>query len=88
AFGLFAQRWSYFTYTWHTERDTFDKLVFDDLESNATLTAMLVYLADQESEMIPRDRVEVLPPSRFGPRQRTWPECRDAMRTWGDYRNR
>jgi len=88
AFGLFAHRWSYFTYTWHTERDTFDKLVFDDLESNATLTAMLVYLADQESEMIPRARVEVLPPSRFGPRQRTWPECRDAMRTWGDYRNR
>ena len=35
AFGLFATRWNYFTYTWHTELDTFDKVVFDDLMNNA-----------------------------------------------------
>jgi hypothetical protein len=88
AFGLFATRWNYFTYTWHTELDTFDKVVFDDLMNNATLTAMLVYLADQESVKMSRDQVEVLPPSRFGRQQRTWPECRDAMRTWEAYRSR
>jgi hypothetical protein len=88
AFTLSSQRWGYFTYTWHTERDTFDKLVFDDLRNNATLAAMLVYLAAEDPEMIPRDRREVLPVSRRTGEQMTWPECGDAQRDWEDYRNR
>ena len=59
AFGLGALPWDYGNYTWHTNRDTYDKLVFDDLKSNATLTAMLVYLAADDSTLIKRDRVDL-----------------------------
>lgn len=54
AFGLGALGWDYNNYTWHTDRDTFDKIVFDDLKSNATLTAMLAYLASEDPTMIMR----------------------------------
>jgi hypothetical protein len=47
-FGLGALNWDYSTITWHTDRDTYDKVVFDDLKSNATLTAMLAYLASED----------------------------------------
>jgi carboxypeptidase Q len=47
-FGLGALGWDYGTITWHTDRDTYDKVVFDDLKSNATLTAMLAYLASED----------------------------------------
>jgi len=59
AFGLGALPWDYGNYTWHTNRDTYDKIVFDDLKSNATLTAMLVYLASEDPAMIARDRVDL-----------------------------
>jgi hypothetical protein len=59
AFGLGALPWDYGNYTWHTDRDTYDKIVFDDLRSNATLTAMLVYLASEDPTMITRERVDL-----------------------------
>jgi len=85
AFSLGALGWSYGTYTWHTNRDTYDKIVFDDLRYNATLTAMLVYLASEDPERVPRDRRTALP-ERNG-RPTTWPVCR-APRTWEAYRGR
>ncbi len=60
AFGLGALGWDYGSYTWHTDRDTYDKVVFDDLKSNATLTAMLVYLASEDPTMITRERVDLV----------------------------
>ncbi len=87
AFGLGSLNWDYSRYTWHTQRDTFDKLVFDDLRNNATLTAMLAYLASEEPERIPRDR-RVLPVSTRTGEQMTWPECGEPMRTWEGYRGR
>jgi Zn-dependent M28 family amino/carboxypeptidase len=54
AFGLGALSWDYNNYTWHTDRDTFDKLVFDDLKGNATLVATLAYLASEDPTMITR----------------------------------
>ena len=45
AFSLSSLNWSYGTYTWHTNRDTYDKIVFDDLRSNAILVAILAYMA-------------------------------------------
>ena len=53
------ERWDYGTVTWHTERDTYDKVVFDDLKCNATLTAMLAYLASEDPTRIPLDRVDL-----------------------------
>jgi carboxypeptidase Q len=40
--------WDNNTYTWHTNRDTFDKLSFDDIERNATLIALLAYEASED----------------------------------------
>ncbi len=85
SFFLFALDWSYFGYTWHTNRDTFDKVVIDDLKNNATLFAMLAYLAAEDPERVPRDR-RVLPVNPRTGEQRTWPTCRDGRRSWEAFR--
>ena len=56
SFGMGAVNWNYGTYTWHTNRDTYDKVVFDDLKHNATLAAMMVYLASEDPNFIKRDK--------------------------------
>ena len=56
SFGMGAVSWNYGTYTWHTNRDTYDKVVFDDLKHNATLAALMVYLASEDPDFIKRDR--------------------------------
>ncbi len=81
AFSLSSLRWEYRTYTWHTNRDTFDKVVFDDLRNNAILTAMLVYLASEEPDRLPRDRRTQVFNARSG-RESTWPTCRDGARSF------
>ncbi len=58
-FSLGALNWSYFNYTWHTNRDTYDKVVFDDLKNNAILTAILVYMACEDNETFPRDKTDL-----------------------------
>ena len=80
AFSLGSLSWAYGTYTWHTNRDTFDKIVFDDLKENATLVAMLAYLASEDAERVSRERRAVMPADDAG-RPREWPACRDADRT-------
>lgn len=47
-FGLNALSWDYSSSTWHTNRDTYDKIVINDLKNNATLVAMLTYMADKD----------------------------------------
>lgn len=47
-FSLGALNWSYFNYTWHTNRDTYDKIVFDDLSNNVILVAILAYMASED----------------------------------------
>ncbi len=79
AFSLSSLSWDYGRYTWHTQRDTFDKLVMDDLRNNATLTAMLAYLASEDPVRFPRDR-RILPVSSRTGEQMTWPQCRDGRR--------
>jgi carboxypeptidase Q len=49
-FGISSLNWSYFNYTWHTNRDTYDKIIFDDVRNNAMLAAMLVYMASEDPE--------------------------------------
>jgi carboxypeptidase Q len=74
AFGLGGLSWNYGASTWHTNRDTYDKVVFDDLKSNATLTAMLVYMASEAPTRIARDRIEL-------GGDLDWPTCRRAPRS-------
>jgi hypothetical protein len=42
----------YRQYTWHTDLDTYDKIVFDDLRNNATLVATLAYLASEDPNRV------------------------------------
>lgn len=64
--------------TWHTERDTHDKVVFPALTYNATLTAMLAYEASEDPTMIPHRKVDL---AAAGGRTRTWPTCEQAPRS-------
>jgi Zn-dependent M28 family amino/carboxypeptidase len=77
-FSLSSLSWSYFNYTWHTNRDTYDKVVFDDLRNNALLTAILAYMASEDPNFFPRDKA-TLSPGRNG-RPATWPAPVKAMR--------
>jgi carboxypeptidase Q len=58
-FSLSSLNWSYFNYTWHTNRDTYDKIVFDDLRNNAVLTAIMAYMASEDPEFFPRDKADL-----------------------------
>jgi hypothetical protein len=69
----------YRQYTWHTDRDTFDKIVFDDLKNNATLAAMLAYMASEDPERVSRVKRE-LPPDAEG-KPTTWPTCPPPRRS-------
>lgn len=79
AFSLGAEGHDYGTYTWHTNRDTYDKINWDDLRNNATLTAMLVYLASEDRTRVARDRRDVMPRGQGGTPQ-AWPTCQDGAR--------
>jgi carboxypeptidase Q len=72
-FNLSSISWSYSMHTWHTNRDTFDKVVFEEIRNNAVLTAMLVYLASEDPNRVPRDR-RVMPIGPGG-QQLQWPTC-------------
>jgi hypothetical protein len=78
-FGLSATPFSYFDYTWHTNRDTYDKVVFDDLRSNAILAAILVYQACEDPNKFPRDKSLLPVDAKTGQRNK-WPEQRKATR--------
>ncbi|WP_031425044.1 M20/M25/M40 family metallo-hydrolase [Flavimarina sp. Hel_I_48] len=81
-FSLSSLSWDYGTYTWHTNLDTYDKIVFDDVRNNVMLTAILAYLASEDPETTSRVK-SVLPMSRDDNAQMQWPEARDAERKGG-----
>lgn len=70
----------YRQYTWHTNIDTYDKIVFDDLKQNATLAAMLVYMASEDPERMTRETA-ILPDDPRTGDPRTFGPCREPMRT-------
>ena len=80
-FSLGALSWDYGSHTWHTHRDTYDKLVFDDLKNNAVLTASLVYLASEDPQFVDRTRRTVI--SGRGGQPGQWPTCTPATRSSG-----
>ncbi len=82
AFSLSSLSWSYGNYTWHTNRDTYDKIVFDDVRSNAVLTAILAYMASEDPTKTSREK-SVLPANQRTGNPGTWPEVRKATRKGG-----
>jgi hypothetical protein len=79
AFPLGSLSWDYSTHTWHSNRDTYDKLIFDDLRNNVVLTASLAYLASEDPEFVSRRRRTVI--ARRDGEPGSWPECRPAQRS-------
>ena len=73
----------YRQYTWHTNLDTYDKIVFDDLKQNATLTAMLAYRASEDPERMGRETA-VLPVDPRTGEPRTFGPCRQPLRASPD----
>jgi carboxypeptidase Q len=84
AFGLGSETWDYFRYTWHTNLDTFDKIALDNVRHNATLVAMLAYMASEDPEFMDRER-RAMPAHRVTGQPMTWPACGTARRAWEDY---
>jgi Zn-dependent M28 family amino/carboxypeptidase len=82
AFNLSALNWSYWNYTWHTNRDTYDKIVFDDVRNNVILTAVLAYMASEDDEQTSREQIKLPNNPRTG-EQMTWPEPRSPNRRGG-----
>lgn len=83
SFNLSSIGWGYGVYTWHTDRDTYDKLVFDDLRSNAALIAMLAYAAADDTRLLPREpRVTATDAASSQPRP--WPTCARPARSWAE----
>ncbi|WP_083252198.1 M20/M25/M40 family metallo-hydrolase [Pedobacter steynii] len=82
AFSLSSNSWSYGTYTWHTNRDTYDKIIFDDVRSNAILTAILAYMASEDPETTSKEK-SVLPVNARTGEPGNWPQPVKATRKGG-----
>ena len=82
SFNLSSLNWSYWNYTWHTNRDTYDKIVFDDVRSNAILTAILAYQASEDDERVSKEKI-IMPVSERTGKQLEWPTQRSPERKGG-----
>lgn len=82
AFNLTALSWDYWNYTWHTNLDTYDKIVFDDVKNNVILTAILAYMASEDPQTASRERRRMpVDPGTGIPN--AWPPERDGNRNGG-----
>lgn len=82
AFSLSSLSWDYWNYTWHTNLDTYDKIVFDDVRNNVILTAILTYMASEDPEKTSREQIDLPLNQRTG-EQMTWPTPRSPTRKGG-----
>ena len=82
AFSLSSLSWDYWNYTWHTNLDTYDKIVFDDVRNNAILTAILTYMACEDPEKTSREKAVLGINSRTGEKME-WPTPRTPKRNGG-----
>lgn len=81
-FSLSSLNWSYGTYTWHTNRDTYDKIVFDDLRNNVVLAAVMAYMACEDPARTSREK-SALPVNPRTGQPGTWPVQTPATRKGG-----
>lgn len=82
AFMMSSLNWSYFNYTWHTNKDTYDKIVFDELKNNVALIAIMTYLASEDPQKTSREKIVLPVNSRTG-EQMEWPTPKDGNRRGG-----
>ena len=82
AFFLSSLSWDYWNYTWHTNLDTYDKIVFDDVQSNVILTAIMTYMASEDPEIASREKMS-LPINKKTGEPYQWPSPRSPQRKGG-----
>jgi hypothetical protein len=63
----------YQTYTWHTNLDTFERIVEDDVKKAAIIVAAAVYHLAMRDEMLPRFTAERMPPRPGGAQPQAQP---------------
>ncbi|MEJ5993337.1 M20/M25/M40 family metallo-hydrolase [Pedobacter sp. Du54] len=80
--SLGSTSWDYGAYTWHTNRDTYDKMVFDEIRSNAILAAILVYMACEDPERFTHEKAPLPNNPRTGA-PGVWPTPVKANRKGG-----
>lgn len=80
-FFLTSSDWSYGDYTWHTNRDTYDKINFEAIERNATLVALFAYQASEDPALVSRTRREPPVDPRSGQAMRV-PACSAVRRSF------
>ncbi len=83
-FSLSALNWGYFGYTWHTTKDTYDKIMFDEVKNNVILTATLAYMASEDPNFTSREKRE-MPVDAKGETVK-WPTQREPVRSSKDYK--
>ncbi|HEY8461174.1 MAG TPA: M28 family peptidase, partial [Blastocatellia bacterium] len=59
----------YFNYTWHTNLDTYERIVEDDVKKSAVIIAAAVYHLAMRDQMLPRFAPEKMPALPQGRRQ-------------------
>lgn len=82
AFSLSSLSWAYWNYTWHTNLDTYDKIVFDDVRNNVILTVILTYMASEDPDRTSRVK-SVLPIDKRTGEPGVWPTPRKPERNGG-----
>ncbi|MBS1735558.1 MAG: M20/M25/M40 family metallo-hydrolase [Bacteroidetes bacterium] len=82
AFSLSSNSWLYGIYTWHTNRDTYDKIVFDDVTTNVIITAIMAYMASEDAVKTSNTRA-VLPLNSKTGQPSEWPEKKAPTRKGG-----
>jgi hypothetical protein len=80
-FFLTSADWNYNDYTWHTNRDTYDKISFDEVKRNATLVALLAYEASEDPVQLSRAR-RVPPTDPKTGKTVEPPKCSPGPRSW------
>ena len=65
--GLSQDPIEYGSYTWHTNLDTYERIVEDDVQKSAIAVAAAVYHLAMRDEMLPRFSKEDMPPAPAAP---------------------
>ncbi len=78
AFAFGCQSWGYGPYTWHTNLDTYDKIVFEDVIKNVITTAILTIEAANDPQDISNEK-RIMPLDKEGKRIE-WPKVKEPTR--------
>ena len=82
SFNLSSISWDYGVYTWHTNRDTYDKIVFDEVRNNVILAAVMAYMASEDESSASREQI-ILPVDKKTGEAQKWPTTKPIKRIGG-----